>query len=428
MSEKKLHNRDHSTGRSDIRRSLLLLICLSVLASAADAQPGKRKDAPQSKHLYPVYRYGDIYQRKSGFIDNTGKLVIDLDRLPETTSDVREFHEGRAVIYLTQKAADGKTFAYVVGYLDESGQIIIAPRFNYARDFSEGLAYVERQGFHGFIDRQGKPVINLAQLAKDFQVEAESLQARDFHEGLAAVGTGRWGGMPGDNDNSAQRRGLWGYIDHSGKLVIKPAYQFADYFSEGLAGVVINGYYGFINHAGQLVIQPRFIPRPGGPHGFGIGGTGYFAEGLACVQDASTSLYGYIDMTGNFRIPPKFYQAMNFNEGLAWALHRDGKAGWIDKSGQWVITEVKGVEFSPFGPLQFSEGLAPFPVAATAKGTYLWGFMDHNGVEVIKPVFSNPSIFVGGLAFVIFYEKPATQEGRTIGYIDKTGQFIWKSK
>jgi hypothetical protein len=416
-----------------------------ALAPAAYTQPSERKAAPQSRHLYQVLRYHDPYERRYGFIDNTGKLVIDFDRLPKTTSEVREFHEGRALIYL--KKNEGEKFTgLVAGYIDETGNIIIAPRFDYARDFSEGLAYVEREGFHGFIDRQGKPVINIGRLASDFHVEASGLEAREFHEGLAAVGTGRWAGPPSYNDNSSRWEGLWGYIDRSGKLVIKPQYHFADDFSEGLAGVVTNRQYGFINRKGEMVIQPRFVPRTGGPHGFGIGGTSYFAEGLACVREVG-GLYGYIDKKGDFVIPPQFIEAIAFSEGLAWAVVNEKitmaviKVGWIDKSGQFVITRPSDQVFAKFSPSSYSEGLVPFSVYTGEK--FLWGYMDHSGVEVIKPQFDGASYFVGGIAGVTIHVKGTYVAGINTGYTDrKTGefmeevqgyinkkaQFIWKSK
>ncbi len=36
----------------------------------------------------------------------------------------------------------------------------------------------------------------------------------------------------------------WGYIDRTGKFVIKPRFADADYFSEGLAPVMINDRWG----------------------------------------------------------------------------------------------------------------------------------------------------------------------------------------
>lgn len=89
------------------------------------------------------------------FIDNTGKLVIDYDRLPSSTALVGEFHEGRAVIYLNRVGTPVFT-GYDVGFIDETGNMVIPPRFRDARPFSEGLAYVNGTEFRGFIDLSGQ--------------------------------------------------------------------------------------------------------------------------------------------------------------------------------------------------------------------------------------------------------------------------------
>jgi hypothetical protein len=46
------------------------------------------------------------------------------------------------------------------GYIDTRGEWVIPPRFQYANDFSDGLAGVSlREDGWGFIDRTGKEVI-----------------------------------------------------------------------------------------------------------------------------------------------------------------------------------------------------------------------------------------------------------------------------
>lgn len=79
-------------------------------------------------------------------------------------------------------------------FIDSKGNIIGEGGWQDARDFSEGLAAVKRDGKWGFIDLNGKLVTEM--LWQD---------ARDFHHGRAAV-------QSADN-------GWWGFIDASGKLV-----------------------------------------------------------------------------------------------------------------------------------------------------------------------------------------------------------------
>lgn len=56
---------------------------------------------------------------------------------------------------------------------------------------------------------------------------------------------------------------LWGYADPGKKIIITPAYEEADFFSEGFAAVKKGGKYGYINTAGKLVIPCRYtVAKP----------------------------------------------------------------------------------------------------------------------------------------------------------------------
>lgn len=46
------------------------------------------------------------------------------------------------------------------GYIDRTGKVVIHPKFDEARDFSEGLARVEMNSKWGYIDKKGKFVWN----------------------------------------------------------------------------------------------------------------------------------------------------------------------------------------------------------------------------------------------------------------------------
>jgi hypothetical protein len=398
--------------------SLLLLTCL-LSPAVLCAQPGDFKWSRGPSRLYPVSKWDATARvKRIGFINNAGKLVIDYDRLPKSTVLVGEFHEGRAAIFFNREGPPG-SFAHDIGFIDESGNMVIPPRFHLARDFSEGLAYVIGDEFRGFIDLQGKPVI-----------KTDNNNTRDFHEGLAAV---------------SSERGLWGYVDRSGKTVIQKQYAFADDFSEGLAGVVTRDKFGFINRNGEMVIPPRFTPHRG-PYSYsGIVATSRFSEGLAPVTTEgrfeSNRSYGYINQKGDFVIPPQFYTAQLFSEGLALVVKMEPvngvtKAGWINKSGEWVVTEVQShipsntfsktfVDPNGYGDWRYSEGLVPFYLYS--EGKHLHGYMDQKGHVVIEPrAFTKIGPFLGGLARVFVQGDEGSSND--YGYINKTGQFVWRSK
>ena len=103
--------------------------------------------------------------------------------------------------------------------------------------------------------------------------------------------------------------GKWGYIDNTGAVVIKPRFEEAAYFSEGLAPVKLTGKYGYIDKTGKVVIAPRFN------HAFG------FREGVAWVEGAKS---GFIDKTGKIVISaPPGVTCREFRYGLAVAISVD---------------------------------------------------------------------------------------------------------
>jgi hypothetical protein len=92
-----------------------------------------------------------------------------------------------------------------------SVQFTVNPRYDYARDFKEGLAPVEKNGVWGYIDMTGKE-----------EIPFNYKYAYSFSEGLAAV---------------KSLNGKWGYIDKTRKEVIAFQYERADSFSDGWATV-----------------------------------------------------------------------------------------------------------------------------------------------------------------------------------------------
>jgi hypothetical protein len=106
----------------------------------------------------------------------------------------------------------------------------------------------------------------------------------------------------------------YGYADEKGNIVIKPQFDKAQNFSEGLAAVCFKENYiekwGFIDLTGKLVIPATYKLKPG-----------RFSEGLAAVRiGESESDYemAYIDKTGKRVIENKPWNLNEFHNGYAW--------------------------------------------------------------------------------------------------------------
>lgn len=311
--------------------------------------------------LLPVFNADAADEsKKMGFIDLHGDLKIGFKYY-----HVEGFREGLATITLERDGPEG--------YIDEEGNIVIAPQFDWAFPFFEGRAKVLLGHKWGYIDRHGRVVIGL-----NFD------EGGNFHEGLAAVKTA----------------GRWGYIDADGRVAIPRTLDKANDFSEGLASVVKDGLIGYIDRSGKWVIEPRFEMLPSPTDALSLPN---FSEGLSVVRIGRR--YGYVDETGEMAIRPQFEQAGAFSEGLA-SVRVNNKAGFINQAGQIMLNP----QFN--AARKFSDGLAAVMVGKK------WGYIDKAGEMVITPQFESAEQFCNGLARVWF--------GSEFGYIVPSGKFIWK--
>lgn len=283
-------------------------------------------------------------------------------------------------------------------------QVLIPPQFEFARDFSEGLAAVVLNQKLGYVNKQGQFVIppNL-----DFDLLSMYREgAYQFSEGLARLAIAhRWGYIGSDGTLLIQPQfdsadtfseGLakvevdhqYGYIDRRGSFIISPQFESAASFREEMAGVEINHRYGYINKRGKIVIKPQFDTAD------------EFSEGLARVT--LDDKYGFIDKAGRLTIPAHFDVAHSFSQGLA-RVRVNGKYGYIDCFGNLKIDPSFDDTFS------FTEDLA------LVRNDEKYGFIDKAGVIVIPLTFDDAYPFSGGLA--------AVKVGNAWGYIDPEGHF-----
>lgn len=301
------------------------------------------------------------------------------------------------------KADNGKW-----GYKDQQfDDIVITPNYDYATDFSEGLAVVANFSLtklhrFGFIDKTGKEIIPLKYSSAD-----------KFSEGLAPV---------------KNELGKIVFIDKTGKEVIKTIYTEARSFSNGLAAVLLNKKMGFIDKNGTVVIPIIYeavkdfeddctlamidgitvqIDKTGKelpminefgyvdrmqkkvvivPTEFNTG-TGFTSDGIAFVTNFKNGNTGAINYKGNFLIPMRYYEIRKLSNGL-YAIKENNKVGVTDKKGKILIyPKFKFV-------LSFTQKLS---VAVTENNMFI--FLDKSGNETTPPL-ADYFEFIGELAKV----------------------------
>jgi hypothetical protein len=364
------------------KTSLTKLICASLLLFTYLGTQSRAQNP--SEGLLPIQQGG-----KWGYINRSGEVVIK----PQFEAG-EPFADGLALVRYPPRKKPLKPgekkpeLVEGIGFIDQTGKIVIElenPLHINGDSFSEGLTKYwtwdpAHGDVYGYIDTSGK-----------IQIKAKFTYAYSFVDGLAAVCI-EWQKC--------------GFIDKSGDFVIEPKYRYASSFSEGLAPAGLEyDIVGFVNKGGEMVIAPQFL-NSASP----------FREGLAAVCYPHGK-YGYINTEGVLVIPMQFEMAQPFSDGVA-AVRVDSKWGYIDKTGKFVIEP----QFKGAGP--FSEGLAPagnvdfMSVARSEEGEATTSFIDKQG----KPVFSVPfdlaTPFVNGISRV--------RVGIQLGYIDKTGKYIWQ--
>lgn len=179
-------------------------------------------------------------------------------------------------------------------HLSAEKRLELAKRYEYITPFRDGMAIVLKNEKYGFIDETGKQVIPCI-----YQF------ATYFSDGLASVYNGNYG-----------------FTDKTGKQVIPCIYELARDFSDGLASVCLNGNYGFIDKTGKEVIP------------FIYDNAYSFSEGLIPVE--MNGKWGYINKSGETVIPFTYDAASSFHFGVA-LVKMNGKLGLIDSTGKTLI-------------------------------------------------------------------------------------------
>ncbi|MDR7857459.1 WG repeat-containing protein [Tissierella sp.] len=324
---------------------------------------------------------------------------------------------------------------------------IIDPIYDYARNFSEGLAAVMKDGKWGYIDKTGKTVL-------EFKYDI----AYSFSENKALVG------MIGTKDDGYDEYSAisWGLIDKEGKstpLLYDDGSQFSTIYYEE--------YFSFEQTSQYLYNGALTMRAVGWDATFGTDGKMMFAntqlgqihqptEGVVAVYAEGTDFIGYIDQkTGEILFEDKnFADVRPFNQGMAFVCFYDQNLGqyhWKimdingnflsdtiysnfyvknlyseykifndntlasvqDSNGKWGAIDISGKTVLPFiydNLRVFDEGVAAF----SRDGKF--GFIDINGNEVIAPQFDDVSLFNNGIA--------VARVGDSAFCIDKYGKKI----
>jgi hypothetical protein len=295
------------------------------------------------------------------YIDRTGKVALEpgLDR-------GWEFSEGLAAAMWKGEQ--------LWGFIDTTGKFVIEPRFpshpdGYVSSFSDGMAVVQVKGRYGAIDRSGAFVIpprffDLSSFTNGFArvvIEGPCIYIPDGPCGSYNLGVrGTRKGNEGKSEELSLCR--FTFIDKSGKVISSKRFDRARDFSEGLAPVQVGELWGYLDRTGSMAIPPRFADAEP------------FSLGLARVKIGD--LYGYIDKSGDFVIKPQFEVAESFSDGLAVVGERYGPSWYIRRDGERAFEG----DFALASP--FFKGLAHVEFFSGDAGNH--AYIDTSGKVVFR--------------------------------------------
>lgn len=199
---------------------------------------------------------------------------------------------------------------------------------------------------------------------------------------------------------------LWGYSNPKGEMLIKPQFEYADFFTDSISFILKDSFYYGINTKAEIITPA--IKR-----------YGMFSSGLCPIQLKDGNSV-YIDLTGKIVIDKGFSAAENFSEGLA-VVSIKNKLGIINSQGQWI----RMPDFDT-SSVYFRSGF----IMAISKGKYF--YIDRQGRTLNLPDTVIPGgIFSEGLA-PVYVVKPKNSEGASIKtnfleFIDSTGNIVMKT-
>jgi len=287
------------------------------------------------------------------------------------------------------------------GYIDHQGNILIKPRFYWGGEFSDGLASVYVCGRVVSIDasgnirphritpagtlvpRQKETKVGFIDAAGHFKIAPTFDDALPFSEGLAAVKVGE----------------KWGFVDIAGHQVIEPRFEGAYYFYEGVAIAEIGGGKVLIDRKGKVLIsgfdlqdiaEGRVLVLVGRNLGFidfkgkvtvppiyesAIGG---FQHGVVGISKAGK--WGFVDRDGRVSIPFQFSEVGEFLGGRLAPAKTEGLMGFIDRSGK----------FKFLLPYESSPGFTDGDVARFWTEDQRFGYVHESGKVIWGPTSEDP--------------------------------------
>jgi len=468
-----------------------LLLCVPVYAGGGDVACLSIESDEVSyfewlitpNESFMPYYYDILWQRdansnKLGAVDSRGSIIFEF---------VYDDIFGQAVFgdryddsYGFQIKAEAQGYRGVIrgglfGLLHESGKILLPCIYEGMDPYSEGLVGVKQNGKWGYVDISGNIVIDIIY---------DDLRA--FSQGYGSVKKGdKWGfvdingdiltGFIYDDVSSfrqgyagANKDGKWGLIDAYGNVALDIIYDDSPEFSRGYADVILDGKRGLIDMKNGNIVLP-FVDYSDDTR-LDIYGDGivrivtYFFDGRPVSETAAQlidvtsntilatssswtslqyykgyictkrdELWGITDVNGNIVLPFEYEKLSGWeysceNDEILMGAMKDGKWGYIDLSGNWVIEALfNGPWLSAFfHDALFFNGVALVCNGEVSSNPY---FIDITGKRIMPDVFtwSKKGVYIPNQVGGCVVKHEVDGEFGILIYVDGVGYGVMKT-
>lgn len=300
--------------------------------------------------------------KKWGYIDNKGNWIIkpQYDRAYSFNSGYARVEKDDKIYYIDSKNQTLKTpkadklydfnkygaallkINDKVGIINTEGQFILKPTLDAIKGFKGPYARFENNGKWGIVNSKGKIIIpgqydGIGNYSKKgiWAKKGDTWGVIKSGKFIALPGVEKiWDFGDGSSLTYARKEEKMGFINGDGKWIIKPSYESARSFSNGLAPVSMDKKWGYINEKGEKVIDFKYEDAEI-----------FASNGLAPVKDGD---WGFIDKTGKLVIPTDYGISTGIG-GLFGHFNKDIKKGFQDSGlsrvyykKMWHFVNAKG--------------------------------------------------------------------------------------
>lgn len=353
---------------------------------------------------------------KYGLIDNTGKVLIE----PIYESIEKNEYSKIAKVKFNNK----------YGILNFNGDIIVPINYSEIRgSFSKHSGFIS-----AFKDNNTYLINRKGQIVKTYE---KKMYIGNFDDGIYRLGDPdikKMGlidslGNPITDfifDNiSSINNGLamftdgqtkkYGFIDKSGKIVIKAKYTPEKYKSvtpsDSLIAVKLENKYGFIDYAGNQIIDFKFDKASD------------FEKGYSVVK--YNNKFGLINKNGEFIVEP-IYDTLTYDDEKMFCWVINGKDYNKRKTGLYNIVEKKMIlepKYNTIRILSPEQIEASYCIKDTPPYAYRCGLFNNQGKEILPPLYNDIEI-VGALIRVKFKYEGGVRD-KKISYLKNDGTWVY---